>query len=262
MTPQITEWDDLDFVQEDNDSISEIARTSFGLVDNETFYYGHLGVPRAEISLEQINAALMPIPSTIYPIWPMSEANLRLAPDDLAENFYIKRPKLETYNWLVNHGQGLETQLFKSLVAEAQVLEELSQHPRPNLIRYYGSRVAHGHFTGIVLEKHPRDLQTHIDEGHKVLDKNAFMGALESAIQHLHDLGFAHNDLCPANVLVSETGMPVLIDFEGCQKLGTLLQYIRGTEGWIDGEIKDHHTSDTVHDTFALGKIQAWLESV
>lgn len=221
-------------------------------------YYGQLGTPRAEITLEQLNAALSPIPSAIVPTWPLAEPHLRQAPEALTETFVIKRPRLETYNWLVNHSQCMETQLFRSLLAEAQVLEELSQHPHPNMI----CRVAHGCFTGIVLEKHPRDLQTHIDQGHKALDKTAFMAALESAIQHLHGLGFAHNDLCPSNVLVSEAGMPVLIDFEGCQKLGTSLQYVRGTEGWIEGEIKDHHTSDARHDTFALGKIRAWLESV
>ncbi|CAI7649499.1 unnamed protein product [Penicillium bialowiezense] len=246
MTPQIIKWDDLEFVQKDIDSTSGTSRTSFGLVDNDTLYYGQLGAPRAEITLEQLNAALSPIPSAIVPTWPLAEPHLRQAPEALTETFYIKRPRLETYNWLVNHSQCTETQLFRSLLAEARVLEELSQHPHPNMIYYYGCRVSHGCFTGIVLEKHPRDLQTHVDQGHKALDKTAFMAALESAIQHLHGLGFAHNDLCPSNVL----------------KLGTSLQYIRGTEGWIEGDIKDHHTSDSRHDTFALGKIRAWLESV
>lgn len=38
------------------------------------------------------------------------------------------------------------------------------------------------------------------------------MAALESAIQHLHGLGWTQNDLTPANILVSEAGVPVLID--------------------------------------------------
>jgi serine/threonine protein kinase len=79
-------------------------------------------------------------------------------------------------------------------------------------------------------------------------------------IQHLHGLGFAHNDLHPANVLVSEAGLPVLIDFEGCQKFGTKLKYIRGTTGWIEGEVGNHNISEARHDTFALEKIRAWLE--
>jgi serine/threonine protein kinase len=92
------------------------------------------------------------------------------------------------------------------------------------------------------------------------LDKALFMAALESVILHLHGLGWAHNDLTPTNVLVSEAGMPVLIDFSGCQKLGTKLVHIRGTKGWIEGEVGDHNTSEAGHDTFALGKIRVWLE--
>ncbi|CRG83348.1 hypothetical protein PISL3812_00699 [Talaromyces islandicus] len=117
----------------------------------------------------------------------------------------------------------IEKQLYTSLIAEAQVLEDLSQHPHPNLIGYHGCRVVRDHITGLVLDKHPHDLQTCIRNGNMALDKTQFMDALESVIQHLHSLGWAHNDLTPANILVSESGAPILIDFGGCQKLGTKL---------------------------------------
>jgi hypothetical protein len=55
-------------------------------------------------------------------------------------------------------------------------------------------------------------------------------------------------------------GMPVLIDFGGCQPIGTPLKYIRGTKEWIDGEIEDYTTSDEQHDLSALAKIGAWLD--
>lgn len=88
------------------------------------------------------------------------------------------------------------------------------------------------------------------------------MVALQSVIRHLHELGWARNDLKPSNVLVSEAGMPVLINFGGCQKIGTKLKHIRGTKGRIVGEIKDYATSEVQHDIFALEKIRAWLEDL
>ncbi|KAJ5135487.1 uncharacterized protein N7515_004765 [Penicillium bovifimosum] len=258
MIPQITSWDDLDFTSEEIDQDSNEFH-SFGLIDdNDTYHYGQLGTPKTEISLENITAALKPIPDeAIYPPWPLPEAKLLQAPETPAK-VYIKRPTLELYSTLKK--LGLEKQLFNSLIAEAQVLEELSQHPHPNLIRYHGCRVARGHITGLVLDRHPDDLETHVQHGYEISDKALFMAALESAISHLHGLGWAHNDLHPANVLVSEAGMPVLIDFEGCQKLGTELKYIRGNKDWIEGEIGDYATSEAQHDIFALGKIRAWLE--
>ncbi|CAG8288514.1 unnamed protein product [Penicillium salamii] len=242
MAPQIKDRDDLAFVVEHRSPDSDLVKsTSFGFIDDtDTFYHGLLNSPKAQISLEQLIDALNLIPhDAIFPIWPLPETDLRKAPDLLTPNVYIKRPRLEMYS---------------------QVLEELSQHPHPNLIRYHGCRVVNGHFTGVVLERHPHDLEAYVERGHKTIDTTSFMAALESAIQHLHGLGWAHNDLKPSNILVSEAGFPILIDLEGCQKLGTVLKYIRGSEDWIEGNIESYNTSKTQHDIFALGKIREWLE--
>ena len=61
---------------------------------------------------------------------------------------------------------GIERQSFKAIIAEAQVLEELSQHSHPNQIRYHACRVARGHTIGLVLEKQPHDLETHLQDVH------------------------------------------------------------------------------------------------
>ncbi|OBR09499.1 Serine threonine-protein kinase [Colletotrichum higginsianum IMI 349063] len=87
----------------------------------------------------------------------------------------------------------------------------------------------------------------------------AFLGALESALAHLHNLGLAHNDLNPANILISETGMPVLIDFDSCRPIGQRLLHSRGTPGWTD-ESDSWDTSEIRHDTFAIEKIRGWLD--
>lgn len=83
------------------------------------------------------------------------------------------------------------------------------------------------------------------------------MAALEWAIQHLHALSWAHNDLTPYNIMVNGDGLPVLIDFGGCRLIGTHLKYTRGTKEWIDGR---NRTSDAEHDVSALVKLGAWLD--
>jgi hypothetical protein len=54
--------------------------------------------------------------------------------------------------------------------------------------------------------------------------------------------------------------MPILIDFGSSRPIGVKLGTSRGTKGWIDGDMKDYHTSDKKHDFYALGKIRSWLD--
>lgn len=86
------------------------------------------------------------------------------------------------------------------------------------------------------------------------------MQALKSAISHLHSIGWAHNDLNPSNIMVDKEAMPILIDFGSAREIGAKLGTSRGTKGWIDGEIKDYHTSDSIHDVFAIEKLRTWLD--
>ncbi|KAJ5722411.1 hypothetical protein N7488_000446 [Penicillium malachiteum] len=263
MTPRITNWADLAFSFEKVDpDTNKVQSTSFGLIDDhEIFYHGQISSSKIEISFYELMHALHPIADdSIFPTWPVSGAeNLKAKSGPLSSNLHIKRPALQLY--VRFRELGVEKQLYNSLVAEAKILEELSQHPHPNLIGYHGCRVARGHITGIVLDRHPYDLRSYIENGHDLVNKTLFMTGLESVIRHLHALGWAHNDLTPANVLVGEDYQPLLIDFEGCQKFGEGLTYIRGTEDWIEGKIEDYTTSEARHDIFALGKIRDWLDT-
>ncbi|KAL1849088.1 hypothetical protein Plec18170_007747 [Paecilomyces lecythidis] len=170
----------------------------------------------------------------------------------------MKRPALDLYEALKEYKQ--LHQLKEMLLAEAQVMEMFCHHPHPNIIRYYGCWVVRGYVTGLVMDKHAQNLEAYVKDGVGPLDKPSFMNALESSLRHVHALGWAHNDLTPANILVNGNRMPVLIDFGGCQPIGSRLKYIRGTKGWIDGKIEDYTTSDEQHDLSALDKISSWLD--
>lgn len=87
------------------------------------------------------------------------------------------------------------------------------------------------------------------------LDKKKFIEALESAIDHLHSLGLAHNDLNPNNIMV-RNGLPVLVDFGSAGRFGESL-YSLGTTEWYP---KNFTTSEKEHDTECLAKFREWIE--
>lgn len=261
MAPEITSWEDLTQVWEQcNDKTGEIQQTCYALFDsNESFYYGMLERPKAEITFDEVTNTLESVPDEeIFTRWPAPGIELMQAPAALIENFYVKRPNPEMYKVMKEHNA--LPQLSASLLAEAKVLESLSQHTHPNIIRYYGCRVLRGYFIGLVIDKYTHDLYSYLKNRVGTIEKRSFIAALESSLRHLHTHGLAHNDLTPRNIVVSKEGMPVLIDFGGCQPIGTYLKHVRGTPGWIDGEIKDHNTSKKEHDVSALAKISVWLD--
>lgn len=91
--------------------------------------------PKAEITFDQVTNALKSVPDEeIFTRWPAPGIELMQAPAALIENFYIKRPNPEMYKVMKEHNA--LSQLSASLLAEAKVLESLSQHPHPNIIRY------------------------------------------------------------------------------------------------------------------------------
>ncbi|KAK1764626.1 kinase-like domain-containing protein [Phialemonium atrogriseum] len=144
------------------------------------------------------------------------------------------------------------------ILEEAHALQIVSQRPHPNIIGYHGCRVRRGRITGLVFDRYENDLNHYLKDGIGTIDKEAFMAALESAVHHLHSLGMAHNDINPANIMVGEGGVPVLVDFGSCREVGHKMTTSRGTPGWVDEE-DDYTTSEERHDVFALGKIRTWL---
>jgi serine/threonine protein kinase len=87
-------------------------------------------------------------------------------------------------------------------------------------------------------------------------DVDSFMAQIESAIEHLHSLGLAHNDLNPMNIMVDHGDEKLyLIDFGSCRPYGCEL-ITAGTYGWVD---EDYSTSARRNDEVALEKLRTWL---
>ncbi|KAM5349287.1 hypothetical protein ACJ41O_005794 [Fusarium nematophilum] len=261
MAPVVRSWSDLHAVYEafDKNHIDFLYTTFVAIDEDDVVYFGQLDTPKLKTTYEQYASALAPIPDDhLFPELSSTDERFTVAPDDVSKSsdVYIKRPRLSMYE-IYKENECLS--VIPSLILEgAHALQAISQHPHPGLIKFHGCRARRGRVTGLVLDKHANDLNSHLKDVGPV-DKEAFMTALESAVQHLHSVGLAHNDINPANILVNSHGLPVLVDFGSCREIGQKLTTSRGTPGWID-EKDDYATSEVRHDTCAVEKIRAWLD--
>lgn len=208
---------------------------------------------KREISLEEYSAGLEHIPDEeLYPEVP-KDVNLTIAPFHLDDvSAFIKRPGLNSYETM----KGIEF-IPKEILNETLTMEEISKVKHPNIVKYHGCRVKRGRITAIVLERIDQTLMEYASTpAFHELDKAKFIEALELAVDTLHSLGFAHNDINPYNIMVKNE-MPVLIDFRSCQPFGKRLQSL-GTRRWYE---KLFFTSEKKHDEYSLGKLREWIQN-
>jgi hypothetical protein len=228
-----------------------VLRTTFTFVDAQhTAWFGQIaGIRKYDLTVEQARESLQQIPDeTVYPaITP----GLTVIPGDGdIASYYIKRPQ-----FLCLDDEEETKMLPKMLAVEANVLESLKPHPHRNIVQYCGCITARGRLVGLALEKHDIILQYRFRDDPRELDVPACMRGLRAGIEHLHSLGYAHNDLNPMNVAMDKDDAPVILDFGSCRRFGeTLLS--GGTPGWID---EDFSTSAAHQDLSALRKMEVWL---
>jgi len=225
-------------------------RSTFALVTSDyRVYFGQAPVRKKALSPKDIMESLKYVPDEeVYPEVPSYITTVSIP---INGNVYVKGPKLTIYDDV--EGTGL---LSKLLLQEAEMLELLAQNQHPNLIRYHGCIVERGRIVGLVLDRHPTTLENRLEDGAQSFDGKLCMNGITSAVEHLHSLGLAHNDLTPMNIMVDEYDAPIIVDFGSCRPFGKDL-ITAGTPGWVDEEFV---TSEQRHDEIALRKIETWLE--
>jgi serine/threonine protein kinase len=200
------------------------------------------------MTAEEYSSALKLVPDDqLYPKV-LADIQLTLAPEDLDnDSVYIKRPGLTSYKTMKDTNF-----IPKALLDETLIMESISKSPHPNIVGYYGCRVRRGHITVIVLEQLKETL-TQRASIHSIqeLDQDHFLEALESAVDHIHSLRLAQNDINPDNFM-TKNGAPVLIDFGSCQPFGNCLQSLV-TPGWYEELFV---TSEKKHDVYSLKKLR------
>lgn len=76
---------------------------------------------------------------------------------------------------------------------------------------------------------------------------------LGKTLAHLHEAGFVHADVKPANVLIRDPGDPVLGDFGIARPVGT--SYIGGSAGYMSPERIAGRLSDPRDDVYGFGRV-------
>jgi serine/threonine protein kinase len=227
--------------------------TFYLVTPDEVVYFGESTKNKREMTLQEYSSALKLIPDDeLYPEVP-KDIQLTFVPEDLDNDLaYIKRAGLTDYESM----KGTDF-VPKALLGETLIMERISKSPHPNIIGYHGCRVKRGRITAIALEQLEETLtQRASTPSIHELDQDGFLKALESAVDHIHSLGLAHNDINPDNIMF-KNGVPVLIDFGSCQPFGNRLQSL-GTAGWYE---ELFFTSEKKHDIYSLIKMREWLRS-
>ncbi len=258
-TPEILPLQDLDAVVETRNPKTGAFEyiTFYMFTKDDAAFFGQLSKARNKASMQDFSSALELVPDHhIFPNLPPG-AELSLAPEAHdGDECFIKRPNMSMYELFADEESGNEDGfLARLLLSEARVMQRLSQHPHPHIVRYHGVRARRGRITDLVMDKHQRTLLEHVRQGQDV-EQDGFMRAVESAVANLHSLRLAHNDINPENIMVGPDNLPVLIDFGSCQPFGRRLMTL-GTEGWV--ESLDTHSKQE-HDVFALGRLRKWFE--
>ncbi|KAI1745453.1 kinase-like domain-containing protein [Xylaria scruposa] len=252
--PLITTLQDLTIIEAFDPGANEPKYTTFYvLTPEDDLFFGESPKGKRELTLEECRALLKRVDDgEIYPHVP-TDLPLTIAPAELnGSNAFIKRPGLVCYESM----KGTDY-VPKSVLDETTIMEKISKRPHPNIVKYHGCRVNRGRITALVLELLDQTLTQFKPDGKlQSLDRDKFVEALQSAVDYLHSLGLAHNDINPDNIMVKD-GMPVLIDFGSCAPVGQRLQSL-GTEGWYE---ELFFTSQFKHDIYAMGKLREWLTS-
>ncbi|KAI1120257.1 kinase-like domain-containing protein [Nemania abortiva] len=176
-----------------------------------------------EIKVEDLT--LEPIPDTwFYAPFP---DDLTQAPDPLPGNVYVKRPSLIGYEPSITNG-------CDTLLEEAKIYETLLLNPHKNIAQYHGCLVEDGMFHALCIEKYPTTLSALIDKDADLSEeeKKRIMQDIRAGVAHLHSVGFVHNDLNPTNIMLTDDGTAVVIDFDSARPTGEPLGLKGATPFW------------------------------
>ncbi|KAJ6536017.1 kinase-like domain-containing protein [Mycena vulgaris] len=141
---------------------------------------------------------------------------------------------------------------------EMQVCEELSKNSHPNVCRYLGYLPTPdgNHLMGLCFERHGmhllRAVETQFD-----FNATTVIEGVRSGLEHLHSLGYVHNDINPRNIVLGKDSIPIIIDFDSCHKIGESLKGKKaGTIDW------DHNSdvSQPQNDFYGLEKVRELLQ--
>ncbi|KAF5369402.1 hypothetical protein D9758_002490 [Tetrapyrgos nigripes] len=96
----------------------------------------------------------------------------------------------------------------KSLWNEMKIVRRFKSDPHPSIISFHSFLLTPS-YALITMAYHPDLVTVQVSESHA----RVWFRYLLSAVEFLHKRGVVHNDIKPANILLSSKGIPILCDF-------------------------------------------------
>ncbi|KAF2210259.1 hypothetical protein CERZMDRAFT_45687 [Cercospora zeae-maydis SCOH1-5] len=236
---------------EQHDAVtSQFLRSLFVHFDSDDYVWIGVNAERRkqDLTIQDLVKGLRQMPDD--KAFPELPPNITPAPAVDLGKCFIKRPQV--YHLLDKDVAPLVPQI---LLDEAKTLEILKENPHPDIVPYFGCSVKRGRITGIVLRRYHSVLDRRFLSDASEFDVEVFKEALNAALQHIHGLGLAHNDINPSNIALDANDRPVIIDWGSCKHFGAEL-LSAGTPGWIED---DFDISKQDHDVTAVEKVLQWV---
>lgn len=100
------------------------------------------------------------------------------------------------------------THCIRALWGEMKIIRHLRHEPHPSIIQFEAFVLCPS-FAAVVMPFHREQMQTPLP----LLRALRYFRQLASAVAYLHERGITHNDIKPANIVISFSDVPVLVDF-------------------------------------------------
>jgi hypothetical protein len=240
------------FTESDGTSSPVFQFTSVTALVNGSAFAGKSPQRMEEVDEIEVLNLLRPVPlENINPLIPDGFTTLPLS-SVTHDAHYLKAP-----SFMYDDSEPGCTFVAACLLNEATVLEKLRGHPHPNIAQYFGCVVKDGRVTQICLKRYKCSLADYASRALSQEQRQAILAGVISAVEHLHSLGLAHNDICPYNVCIDEDGRPVIVDFDSCLPFGEPL-----LKGVATDAYGGHHVSAAENDLQALDDFKFFLEGL
>jgi serine/threonine protein kinase len=220
------------------------SHTKFILRTGDAFFHAQTLQRLGPINVDELDA--VPIP--IHEVWPPYSADLTRAPIPLPTDCYVK------YANLLDCGTGIDPPPSDLVLAEAQICEILKNNPHRNIAEYIGCITKGDRITALCFARYNMTLANRLKDDDHPVGQDVCVG-IEHGIQHLHNLGYSHNDINPHNIMFNSEGTPIIIDFDSCAKVGKKLAK-RG--GWED---QIYEYASPANDFSALERIKNIIDN-
>lgn len=243
-------WIGSSEVWTDKDGSDTYSHTSFVARCGNDFCYAETRLRGNDNEIKLLRPSFQSIPIPRDEIYPIPPNDVRTFPQPLDTSFFfLRRPDYTLYADFRG-----TTVLAQQFHAEVQVLEILTGLRHRKLACYCGCILDGGRIVAIVLTHYKCTLEDRL----AYMDLQSRLDCLSSVragIHELHEIGLAHNDLNPRNIIFDHDDVAVIIDHDSCAIDGTPLRKL-GTPGWNE-RIMD--VSSLSNDAMCLRRLEEEL---